>query len=131
MKGNDLRLKYAPSSERDTDWRDDAACLPYDSELFFPVGTTGAAAEQIVTARTICMSCPVIVECLQNALKESVQAGIAGGMTEQERKRHKKELVSGKLGEQAITREVLVEVARQQIENAPTYARGVTPEVIY
>jgi len=35
-------------------WRDDAACTHTDPDLFFPIGTTGAAATQIDEAKQIC-----------------------------------------------------------------------------
>ena len=34
-----------------TDWRELAACLDSDPILFFPIGTTGPAVEQIELAR--------------------------------------------------------------------------------
>lgn len=98
----DLRVKYAPQIERGTDWRDRAACLPYDPELFFPIGTSGPTIEQIERARRICRDCPVIMECLQNALKTTDQYGIAGGLTESERKKKRKDIQSGKIGKAAI-----------------------------
>ena len=33
------------------DWRDKAACLTADPELFFPVGNTGPAVDQIEKAK--------------------------------------------------------------------------------
>jgi WhiB family redox-sensing transcriptional regulator len=33
------------------DWRDKAACLTADPELFFPVGNTGPAVDQIDKAK--------------------------------------------------------------------------------
>ena len=50
------------------DWRDRAACLTVDPELFFPVGNTGPAVEQIDRAKAVCSHCPVTEYCLQYAL---------------------------------------------------------------
>ena len=33
------------------DWRDKSACLTVDPELFFPVGNTGPAVDQIEKAK--------------------------------------------------------------------------------
>ena len=35
------------------DWRDSAACLTVDPELFFPVGNTGPAVDQIDKAKAL------------------------------------------------------------------------------
>ena len=51
------------------DWREKAACLTADPELFFPVGNTGPAVEQIERAKSICASCPVTEMCLQYAME--------------------------------------------------------------
>jgi len=42
--------------ERD-DWRDVALCRDTDPDLFFPVGTTGPAIEQIENAKAVCRQC--------------------------------------------------------------------------
>ena len=46
------------SIERD-DWREHSACRDTDPDLFFPVGTTGPAIEQIETAKAVCRVCDV------------------------------------------------------------------------
>jgi WhiB family transcriptional regulator, redox-sensing transcriptional regulator len=43
----------------DTNWRDDAACLDANPDLFFPMGTTGSALNQINEAMRSCLTCPV------------------------------------------------------------------------
>jgi WhiB family transcriptional regulator, redox-sensing transcriptional regulator len=67
-------------------WRQHAACLDLDTELFFPVGTTGKALEQMEEARAVCLGCPVINECLEWALATHQDAGVWGGKTEDERR---------------------------------------------
>jgi WhiB family redox-sensing transcriptional regulator len=68
------------------DWQARAACRDCDPELFFPLGTTGAAVPDIEWAKTICATCPVQPECLDFALKTRQEFGIWGGTTEDERR---------------------------------------------
>ncbi|RIK16783.1 MAG: WhiB family transcriptional regulator [Acidobacteria bacterium] len=68
------------------DWRDRAACLDEDPELFFPIGNTGPALQQIEEAKAICRTCPVINECLKFALENGQDAGVWGGLSEDERR---------------------------------------------
>ncbi|AXH95810.1 WhiB family transcriptional regulator [Ornithinimicrobium avium] len=68
------------------DWRDRAACLDEDPELFFPIGNTGPALQQIEDAKAICRTCPVIDECLRFALENGQDAGVWGGLSEDERR---------------------------------------------
>jgi WhiB family transcriptional regulator, redox-sensing transcriptional regulator len=49
-------------------WRQRAACLESDPEIFFPVGATGPALEQIEQAKNICAGCEVRTQCLNWAL---------------------------------------------------------------
>ena len=67
-------------------WRDSAACLNRDPELFFPPGTTGPAVFQAEQAKTVCRRCPVTAQCLTWALEAGVEHGVWGGQTEEERR---------------------------------------------
>lgn len=67
-------------------WRARGACRDSSPDIFFPVGTTGPAIEQIRTAQRICGACHVRDECLQFALATNQEAGIWGGHTEDERR---------------------------------------------
>ena len=69
-----------------TDWRADAACRDTDPDLFFPVGTTGLALDQIEAAKIVCTTCPCQDECLQFALDTNQDAGVWGGLGEEERR---------------------------------------------
>lgn len=70
----------------DYTWRRQAICRDTDPELFFPVGTTGAALVQIDRAKQVCGECPVQSECLQYAIDTNQDAGIWGGLSEDERR---------------------------------------------
>ena len=68
------------------DWRHHALCRDEDPELFFPIGTTGPAALQVEEAKTVCRRCPSVTDCLQWALETGQDAGVWGGMSEDERR---------------------------------------------
>ncbi|MEE6280106.1 WhiB family transcriptional regulator [Georgenia sunbinii] len=68
------------------DWRHTAACLTEDPELFFPIGNTGPALTQIEEAKTVCQRCPVVDVCLKWALENGQDAGVWGGLSEDERR---------------------------------------------
>ncbi|MGW2547116.1 WhiB family transcriptional regulator [Kitasatospora sp. NPDC001574] len=73
------------------DWRHRAVCREEDPELFFPIGNTGPALLQIEEAKAVCRRrCPVMEQCLQWALETSEQAGVWGGMSEDERRAMKR-----------------------------------------
>ncbi len=68
------------------DWRHVASCRDEDPELFFPIGTSGPALLQIEQAKAVCRRCPATSECLQWALDSGQDAGVWGGMSEEERR---------------------------------------------
>ena len=70
-----------------TAWRTLAACRNTDPALFFPIGTTGPAVEQIEHAKAVCGQCPARQPCLEFALDTRQDSGVWGGLTEEERHR--------------------------------------------
>jgi hypothetical protein len=71
---------------RPEDFRHRAACRSVDSEIFFPTAVAGPEFEaQVSLAKTVCVGCPVREQCLTWALTHQPD-GIAGGMTEHERR---------------------------------------------
>ena len=68
------------------DWRDRAACRDVDPELFFPIGTGGPALLQEVDAKAVCQRCAVTRDCLDWALESGQDAGVWGGLGEDERR---------------------------------------------
>jgi WhiB family redox-sensing transcriptional regulator len=68
------------------DWRHSAACLDSDAETFFPIGNTGPAIQQTEEAKAVCHRCEVRETCLEWALTQGEEAGIWGGLSEDERR---------------------------------------------
>ncbi|MBO3746464.1 WhiB family transcriptional regulator [Streptosporangiaceae bacterium NEAU-GS5] len=68
------------------DWRHRAACRDVDPELFFPIGNTGPALMQIDEAKLVCRQCSVSEACLKWALESGQDAGVWGGLSEDERR---------------------------------------------
>ena len=71
---------------RPEDFRHRAACRSVDVSVFFPTAVRGRAYEtQVSIAKAVCAGCPVLSECLTWSLS-ALPDGIAGGMTEHERR---------------------------------------------
>src|ERR1700709_559642 len=68
------------------DWRHRAVCRDEDPELFFPIGNTGPALMQSEEAKAVCRRWPVMSECLSWALESGQDAGVWGGLSEDERR---------------------------------------------
>ena len=69
------------ATEEDHAWRNAAACLTEDPELFFPEGESERYRLQIEAALSVCASCDVVESCLSYALATEQHTGIWGGMT--------------------------------------------------
>ncbi len=89
-------MAHSKSPEIDPSWRPRAACRDTDPDLFFPVGTTGPAVEQIENAKAVCRECDVARACLEFALSTNQDAGIWGGTSEEERRKLRKQYLAGK-----------------------------------
>ncbi|MDH4112032.1 MAG: WhiB family transcriptional regulator [Actinomycetota bacterium] len=78
-----------PKFKRDpgeTWWIEQASCIGEDPELFFPIGTSTSAMEQTARAIGICNGCPVRADCLAWALDTCQDAGVWGGLGEEDRR---------------------------------------------
>jgi len=61
-------------------WRDEAACLDVDTDVFFP-----AKGDRPVEALAVCAVCDVRAECASWALEVRPQIGVFGGMLPRDR----------------------------------------------
>ena len=75
------------------DWRHQAACREVDPELFFPIGNSGPALLQIEEAKQVCRRCSVMDDCLRWAIDSGQDAGVWGGMSEDERRALKRRTI--------------------------------------
>ena len=83
-------------SAANDEWRDTASCRDTDPDLFFPVGTTGPAIEQIANAKAVCDSCTAKEPCLEFALSTNQDSGIWGGTSEEERRQIRRQWLAKK-----------------------------------
>jgi WhiB family redox-sensing transcriptional regulator len=90
-------LLYRRQDTAGTDWRNHAACRDVDPDLFFPLGTVGASLPQVEQAKQICRTCPVSETCLRWAL-DNGDAGVWGGTTDEDRRRHRRSRALGEPG---------------------------------
>ena len=82
-----MALTYTPQQWGiDDTWRNGAACAEVDPDLFFPVGVTGPAVDQIADAKAVCSGCAVQTECLEFAITSNQVYGVWGGTSEDERR---------------------------------------------
>lgn len=79
-----MTISSAPMRRRQAEWVEDwtgqAACRASEPDALF---VQGAAQQQ---AKRVCQQCPVIAECLADALDHRTEFGVWGGMTERERR---------------------------------------------
>jgi len=96
----------SPARDYRRHWRDHAACRDADPDLFFPDGDIRSARAQVKRAKLICRGCPVSATCLSWALADGQEAGIWGGLTEDERRRLSGRARSFRPAAEALIREI-------------------------
>lgn len=69
-------------NQQDFSWHQRAACKDLSADIFFPVNYNTSSLKE---AKQICSSCPVKVECFQDAISSNVY-GIWAGTTEYQRR---------------------------------------------
>ena len=95
-----------PADAYEGNWRNHAACLDEDPELFFPIGQSGRhpstpVVVQQTAAKAVCHRCPVREVCLRWALETGQDFGVWGGLTEQERRRLRRDEAKRRRGGEA------------------------------
>ncbi len=80
------RVVWITGNVADRAWRRSAACRDLDPAVFFPVGFTGHAVQELAEAKAVCRRCPVRLACLQFALVSNQECGVWGGYDEEERR---------------------------------------------
>lgn len=71
-------------------WMDEASCADMPCDMFFPSDGAG-----VVRAQRVCAKCPVIMSCLEYALRHRVDHGVWGGCSERKRRRILKARATG------------------------------------
>lgn len=69
------------------EWQYQGSCRDYDDTLFFhPEGERGSARrKRAESAKAICATCPVLMQCREQSLKVREPYGVWGGLSEEER----------------------------------------------
>lgn len=67
-------------------WRERAACVHVDPELFFPAGYSSGYLAIVEEAKRVCASCEVSGPCLEFALSTHQHDGVWGGLTPDDRR---------------------------------------------
>ena len=94
------------------DWQESAACKKAEADLFFPErGSPGDSAKRV------CVTCDVRLDCLEYALANGERYGIWGGLTERERTRLRRQSTKlfASVGDGEDIRDVLNRVAAVRI----------------
>jgi WhiB family transcriptional regulator, redox-sensing transcriptional regulator len=76
-----MMLLAPEAGERRLAWVAHAQCRTADPDELF---VTGAAQKR---AAVICRQCPVVMQCLADALDNQIEFGVWGGMTERQRRK--------------------------------------------
>lgn len=121
--GEMFTVDPGPGRGEELDWRAGAACRDVDPELFFPTAVNGAAlvaAER--RALSVCRACPVVADCRSWAVVEQPH-GIAGGLTEDERRRARR-APSRRAGRTVLP--AVVPGPSPRTDRAPVIAAGQT-----
>lgn len=77
------QARHNPEPFLNDEWIPDSACSTgVDPEIFFPIDSKPESAQ---AAKAVCGVCPVVVKCLEHALRNDLGEGIFGGLTPEER----------------------------------------------
>jgi len=72
-------------------WMEKASCRGVDTDIFMPSGRGPFDPVKKELALSYCNTCPVKAECVEYALSFDITVGIYGGLTQNDRRRLRKE----------------------------------------
>ena len=101
-------------------WRDKAACLAEDPDLFYP-----DTPAQLAQARRVCRGCPVRADCVRDALRVGDQWAVRGGLVPGE---------YGPLPAAVTDRDLAAVLARADEADAPAgnrHARALVTDLVH
>ena len=97
MRTHYIRTRATAKTQQPDGWLESANCAGTDPDTFFPEDVQASSVqrrEREEAAKRICARCPVIVECLRDALKHERglvpggRFGISGGLNPLERREY-------------------------------------------
>ncbi|MFE9451928.1 WhiB family transcriptional regulator [Streptomyces sp. NPDC006739] len=69
-----------------SDWRDRAACIGEDPDLFFPLSDLAVPGSETSRAQAVCRRCDVLIACRTWAIEHGEDDGIWGATTATQRR---------------------------------------------
>lgn len=86
-RGARLRQRIRQGEHSARQWQERGSCRTADPGLFFgPENESDSRRKRrVATAKTVCMSCPVLALCRAYAVENGERYGVWGGMSEYER----------------------------------------------
>lgn len=97
-------------------WSQGAVCRQVDPDLFYPEGERGATAFLIEEAKGYCRTCPVMHECLEDALERGEPHGVWGGLDENERRALRRRAAEKRAAEDAARTTVPLPVVEDEAD---------------
>jgi WhiB family transcriptional regulator, redox-sensing transcriptional regulator len=91
---------FTPARDVPESWMAESRCRAMDPEIFFPTDGLG-----VQRAAAICETCPVREACLDYALRNGIQHGVFGGVSERARVRLRRARAAAAQQEQQLTPE--------------------------
>jgi WhiB family transcriptional regulator, redox-sensing transcriptional regulator len=83
-------LGLPPPLAREWEWQTLGQCVGYPADVFFPEDVPRGVRHRLERqAKSICVGCPVIDQCLLHALNTPEPHGVWGAMTPGERQQYR------------------------------------------
>jgi WhiB family redox-sensing transcriptional regulator len=120
LHGRPDRPRKNPTLTEPATWRKQAACREMDTDMFFPDRGTSTA-----DAKSVCLRCPVRIDCLTYSLEAAEKFGIFGGSSERQRRTLRTQMSLGLTARKAA--EQFIPTIRERVyDTTPKGPQGPT-----